>query len=166
MLGQGVKEAMLVWGSQPPFSGICPPVPQGVSKLVEVSHSGEKGAEVRVPPGENQPWSWTPLPGDSLREAPGTQARAARGRHAGPSSESAARPSTQARACPLMERGPVPGKPDTPEKAGLLWGQGGGLCVGTCRAEREDPDVQGACLFPPSELLSFGGGGGGGRPEA
>ena len=158
---------MLVWRSQPPFSGTCPPVPQGVSKLVEVSHSGEKGTEVRVPPGEKQLWSWTPLPGDSLQEAPGTQARAARGRHAGPSSESAAPPSTQPRAGPLMERGPVPGKPDTPEKAGLLWGQGVGCVWARAELRERTRMCKGPAFSHPQSCFHLAGeGGGAGRPEA
>ena len=64
------------------------------------------------------------------------QARAARGRHAGPSSESTAPPSTQPRAGPLMERGPVPGKPDTPEKRVCRGDRGWALCGHVPSCER------------------------------
>ena len=58
VLDHRAKEATLDLGVQP-FSGTCPPVPCGGSKPMDMSPLAKKGAEVRGPPGANQPWSWT-----------------------------------------------------------------------------------------------------------
>ena len=79
MLDHRAKEATLDLGVQPPFYGTCPPVPCGGSKLVDMCHLAKKGAEVRGPPGANQPWSWTEATFQKLSgRTPGMQAAAAR----------------------------------------------------------------------------------------
>lgn len=78
VLDHRAKEATLDLGVQP-FSGTCPPVPCGGSKPMDMSPLAKKGAEVRGPPGANQPWSWTEATSQKLPgRTPGMRATAAR----------------------------------------------------------------------------------------